>query len=234
MSKRERFFRASGFFLCQIFTIFTIVITFRSGQYHRLPMALATVFLLFLPALSQRIFHFQFCLPFYLLLLFYALGPMLGQCYNLYYTLSWWDKMLHALGGIVFAVVGSLIYGHFSKQGQENFILCALFSLCFSMAISVLWEFVEFGADQLLGLDMQQDRLISGFHSYLLGAETGVTGSIGDISQVIVNGQLLPGYIDIGLFDTMTDMIWETAGALVVFLLSLCTRGKNRLWKAAP
>lgn len=234
MSKKERICRRSALILCQIFTFATIVLVLYRGQYPRLPMAIGTIFLLLLPALCEKLFHFRLHLGFYLLSLFYALGPMIGQCHNLYYLLNWWDKLLHALGGVMFALVGLYLFQHFADPHQKKVVMAAIFALCFSMAISMAWEFCEFASDSFFGTDMQQDTLLSGFNSYLLGSETGVTGSISSIEEVIVNGQLLPGYIDVGLHDTMTDMLWETLGAMAVALFQICSKGKYRVFKASP
>lgn len=224
MSRKESVVQGISLIVCELFSFFTIVFIAGKGQYARLPIAVATLFLLLLPPVSQRIFHFQIRLPMYLVMLFYALGPMLGQCYNLYYDLNWWDKMLHALGGVMFALVGLLLFQSFIED--KKIVMAAVFALCFSMAVSMLWEFCEFAADSFLGMDMQQDTIITGFHSYLLGAETGVTGSLDDITEVVVNGQMLPGYIDIGLHDTMWDMLLETLGAAAVAVFHVASQGK--------
>lgn len=229
MSKKERLVRSVALTLCQLFTVATIVMVVQRGQYNRLPMAVGTVFLLLIPMNAERLFHFKISLPVYLLTLFYAIGPMLGQCHNLYYSLCWWDKLLHTLGGVMFALVGLFLFQRFSEK--KNVVMAALFALCFSMAISVLWEFCEFGMDSFFGTDMQQDTLITGFHSYLLGNSLGVTGAVSGIEEVLVNGQPLPGYIDIGLHDTMLDMLLETLGAAAVSVLHLCCKGKYSVFK---
>lgn len=231
MSKQERIFRSIALILCQLFTVATIVMVVQRGQYNRLPMAVGTVFLLLIPMNAERFLHFKLSLPVYLLTLFYAIGPMLGQCHNLYYSLCWWDKLLHALGGVMFALVGLFLFQRFS--GKKNVVMAALFALCFSMAISVLWEFCEFGMDSFFGTDMQQDTLITGFHSYLLGDSLGVTGTVSGIEEVLVNGQPLPGYIDIGLHDTMLDMLLETLGAVAVSVIHICSKGKYHVFKAS-
>lgn len=233
MSKKMHITRLISLILCEIFTLVTIVMVLAKGQYPRLPMAIATVFLLLIPLICEKIFHFQLSLPFYLLSLFYAIGPMLGQCHNLYYTLNWWDKMLHTLGGVMFALVGLFLFRRFAEKEHSQVLMAAVFALCFSMAISVLWEFFEFGADTFFGMDMQQDTIISGFHSYLLGSQTGVTGSISGITEVLVNGQALPGYIDIGLHDTMLDMLLETLGAVAVSVIHICSKGKYHVFKVS-
>ena len=78
-------------------------------------------------------------------------------------------------------------------------------------------------------MDMQDDTVIHGLTSYLLGDSLGVTGSIPNIQSVSVNGLLLPvdGYIDIGLIDTMLDMLLETVGAIAACVIILLDKGRH-------
>ena len=110
-------------------------------------------------------------------------------------------------------------------------MVTVIFALCFSMALAVVWEFIEFGADQFLGMDMQDDMVITSLCSHLLDEGLGRTGRIDDIHTVIVNGAQLPvnGYIDIGLHDTMLDMLLESLGALITCVLVFLDKGKHPL-----
>lgn len=103
---------------------------------------------------------------------------------------------------------------------------CELFVL-FSISVSALWEFYEYGMDRWFGTDMQRDTLVTAIHSYDLGDAAGVIGSIDQIDSVIVNGVALEGYIDIGLIDTMGDMMIETAGAVVYAVVFVLDRGRH-------
>ena len=55
------------------------------------------------------------------------------------------------------------------------------------------------------------------------------TGSIPNIQSVSVNGLLLPvdGYIDIGLIDTMLDMLLETVGAIAACMIILLDKDRH-------
>jgi uncharacterized membrane protein YjdF len=128
----------------------------------------------------------------------------------------------------MFAILGAYLFDLLVKDKALP-VVRILFSLCFSIAIAVLWEFCEFGADILLGMDMQDDTVIHSLTSYLLGDRLGVTGSIEHIQAVTVNGIRLPGYIDIGLIDSMLDMLLETLGAAVTCML-LWFRKEMRPW----
>ena len=98
----------------------------------------------------------------------------------------------------------------------------AVVAFCFSMTIGVLWEFFEFAIDQLMLKDMQKDTVITQFASSYLSS-AGVRGSVvvSDITDVAVNGASLgvPGYLDIGLFDTMEDLFVNLIGAMTFSLI---------------
>ena len=233
MNKKERIARLIGVLLCEAFAVITIIMMIVSKQYDRLLLAFATPFIILAPKILELLFRCKIDLPVYLFGLFYAIGPMLGQCYNLYYTVSWWDKMLHISGGVMFAFLGLFLFEKYVGKDKKKTVMTAVFALCFSMAIAVLWEFCEFGADTFLGMDMQDDTVITHINSYLLNEGVGVAGSIENIEEVIVNGQALPikGYIDIGLTDTILDMLLETMGAVVVAMIYIASKGKFAVFK---
>ena len=128
----------------------------------------------------------------------------------------------------MFAILGAYFFDVLAKNKGLP-VVRTIFALCFSMAIAVLWEFCEFGADTFLGMDMQDDTVIHSLTSYLLGESLGDTGSIENIQSVVVNGVALPGYIDIGLTDSMLDMLLETLGAIVTCLALWLDKGKHPL-----
>ena len=141
--------------------------------------------------------------------------------------------MLHISGGVMFAFLVLFLFEKYVGKDKKKMVMTAVFALCFSIAIAVLWEFCEFGADTFLGMDMQDDTVITHINSYLLNEGVGVAGSIENIEEVIVNGQALPikGYIDIGLTDTILDMLLETMGAVVVAMIYIASKGKFAVFK---
>ena len=128
----------------------------------------------------------------------------------------------------MFAIVGVYFFALLVKQ-KDNLLASVIFALCFSVAIAALWELIEFGAARFLGRDMQNDTVVTHLTSYLLGEGIGVIGSIDDIRSVVVNGITLPGYIDIGLTDSMLDMLLESLGALLTCLLIFLDKVKHPL-----
>lgn len=228
MKKQEKPIRLVATALCVLFAVITTVTLIANGQPDRLALAAGTVLLVLIPAILERLFRCRFSLPLYLFALVYALGPMLGHCWYFYYTIPWWDKLLHISGGVMFAIAGVYFCQRLSRREDQD-LTCVLFALFFSISVSVVWEFLEFGADCFLGMDMQNDRLVTSIHSYLLGNSIGVTGVIEGIRSVSVNGKPLPGYIDIGLIDTMLDMLLESLGALITCVLLYTDRGRHPL-----
>lgn len=114
-----------------------------------------------------------------------------------------------------------------NKDYKDDRRLRILFAVLFSISVSALWEFYEYGMDRWFGTDMQRDTLVTAIRSYDLGDAVGVIGSIDQIDSVIVNGVALEGYIDIGLIDTMGDMMIETAGAVVYAAVFALDRGRH-------
>ena len=228
MYKKEKWIKLGATALCEGFTVYTILSLFAGNEPDRLALAFGTILLILLPMLAERLFSCRICLPLYLFTLVYAIGPMLGHCWKLYYTLPWWDKLLHTSAGMIFAVLGAYLFDLLAQEKQKP-IVRILFAFCFSVTVSVLWEFAEFGADTFLGMDMQNDRVVNGITSYLLGQTLGTTGSIHNIHSVVVNGIILPGYIDIGLHDSMLDMLLESLGALITCLLLFLDKNRHLL-----
>lgn len=226
MRNNEKWIKLGATLLCEGFAVYTVIMLLAAGEPDRLALAFGTLLLAALPMLAEKLFRCRIRLPLYLFALVYAIGPMLGHCWKLYYTVPVWDKLLHISGGVMFAILGAYV---FDLMMQENAHRGArtLFALCFSISVAVLWEFAEFGADIFLGMDMQDDMLVGSLTSYLLGEEIGVTGGIRNIQSVTVNGISLPGYIDIGLTDTMLDMLLETLGAAVTCAIGWLDKGKH-------
>ena len=196
-----------------------------------MPMCIGTCAMVFIPLIVEKILHCKTHPIVYLFGELYTIGPMFGVCYKLYYITTWWDKLMHISGGFLFALIGLYLIQYLNRN-KVSALSCSLFALCFSIAISACWEFVEFGSDRLFGSDMQKDTVLTAVRTEYLGDAPGTVGSIDNIEEVVVNGEKLPvkGYIDIGLFDSMEDMFVESAGALIVAVFYLIDRGKHKLF----
>lgn len=213
---------------CLLFCAVTFLVFAVKKDFPKAGMAVLSVVYVMIPFAVERIFRFRIQAPLYFVIAFYTICPLLGYSYKLYYILPWWDDMQHAFAGLVFAMFGAYLPRAFGQNGGYNVAFCAVFALVFSIAVAAVWEFMEFSADCLLGTDMQKDVLVDGRSSYLLGKLLGLpmdqTANVGGGS--VVGGVAIDGYLDIGLMDTMCDMLIETAGAVVYVILYAVGKGK--------
>ncbi len=210
-----------------LFCIISMAITLFRGETKNILYILSTVMLLFGPVIVGNWMKFSINPAMFTFVMFYAITPLLGSMYKLYYLTSWWDDLLHFSGGVVFAILGIFAAKFLNRKNKNSLIMCAVFGFCFSLTLAVLWEFFEYGMDTFFGRDMQVDTIVTYINSYLLGNEAGVQGSIENIHSVVVNGQVLEGYIDIGLIDTMNDMLLECLGALIYCVIFLIDRDRH-------
>lgn len=186
----------------------TAVLALARRKLNYVGLCLSSMVLLLVPDTLERLFRMRIRAPLKKAFMIYAVaGPVGGNVYRLYYLFPMWDKLLHMVCGILFAAVGYSIPDLMEPDGKHTTAMRCFCALATAMGVGALWEVYEFCGDQLFGLDMQNDTVISGFSSYLLGEEMGVRGELREITSVVVNGQPLEGYIDIGLHDTMKDLI---------------------------
>ncbi len=231
LSKRERIFRTVIWAALETLVAVSLCVTAVRGDVMKVLMCVFTSLLLLLPFAMTKLLHFEMHVAFFVFCELYAIGPMCGHVYNLYYYTSWWDDLLHTVGGFVFAIFGVYLAEFIGGKNPPSVWLKAVFALCFSMALAVAWEFVEYGCDCVFGTDMQNDTVIHSIHSYLLSGETAQTGTLDGITEVWINGQPLGvgGYLDIGLHDTMHDMLVETFGAVVYTVIYAIDRERHPL-----
>lgn len=214
--------------LCLFGMLSMIYVALTSGELFSYFYCIATVPFVALPLVMSGIFRWRMNWLFYILFTFYACGPLLGAVYNFYYYTSWWDDLLHLLAGTVFAVVGAELAGVLNKGNKTSYVFAAIFGVLISISIAVVWEIFEYSCDTFFGSDMQADTIINVINTKINRTD-GIVDSYNGITETIVNGHSLGigGYLDIGLVDTMHDMIIETVGALVFLVYALVDKNKH-------
>lgn len=161
-----------------------------------------------------------------LILLFIFASQILGDIGYFYVRVPHWDTILHTVNGFLCAAIGFALVDILNSNKQIKFDLSPIYvsivAICFSMTIGILWEFLEFFSDMLLRTDMQKDTILNSISSVILDpTNSNKTIRIDDIKNISINGELLGvgGYIDIGLIDTMKDLIVNFIGAIVFSVL---------------
>lgn len=176
-----------------------------------------------------------------IILCFIFSAEILGEINNFYVTIPHFDTILHTINGFLCAGVGfSLIdlLNENSKSIQLSPLFVGVVAFCFSMTIGVLWEFFEFGCDQLIGTDMQKDKIVNKITTVNLDEERNNSPiMVDEINKVILydidNVELatFDGYLDIGIIDTMKDLLVNFIGAVCFSIfgyLYILNRGKYK------
>ena len=235
------------YFTLRILVIAMLVLQLLNRNYENVFLcALTLLLLLVMPSLVQVTFKVE--LPTTLeiiILMFIFAAEILGEISEFYLVFPFWDTVLHTLNGFLAAAIGFSMVDLLNRSERTVFNLSPLFmaivAFCFSMTIGVIWEFFEFGMDTLIGYDMQKDTVVHTIRSVTLDpAGRNVPYVIKDITETAVNGQELGlgGYLDIGLIDTMQDLIVNFIGAVVFSVIGFFfvkNRGKGKVaWRFIP
>lgn len=202
------------------------------GYYESVFLCGLTLFLMILPSVFSRRLRIE--LPGTLeiiILLFIFAAEILGEINSFYIRVPNWDTMLHTLNGFLCAAIGFALVDLLNRSDRFSFKLSpaylALVAFCFSMTVGVLWEFFEYAGDTFLGFDMQKDTVIHAIRTVELDpTRSNKVVALKDITDVIlVHGDGtqtalgLGGYLDVGLNDTMKDLLVNFVGAVVFSII---------------
>ena len=224
--------------------IFALIRAAVRGQFESVFLCGLTLGLLTLPSMLTR--KLQIELPTTLeiiVLLFIFAAEILGEINSFYIRVPNWDTMLHTLNGFLCAAVGFALVDMLNRSDRFSFKLSpaylAIVAFCFSMTVGVLWEFFEYFGDQFLRLDMQKDTVVNVIRTVELDpTRSNQVVAIKDIADVIIvhsdgtqQALGLGGYLDVGLNDTMKDLIVNFIGAVVFSVIGFFyvkEKGKGR------
>lgn len=222
--------------------ILMMVLQVFNGNFENVFLCALSLLLLIVPSLIQV--NLKIELPTGLeimLLLFIFAAEILGEIQAYYVKVPMWDTILHTINGFIMAAIGFSLVDILNRNEKFTFRLSPVFvsivAFCFSMTIGVVWEFFEFSMDHFFGLDMQKDTIVHSISSVMLDPTGGNHPEvIRGISEVVVNGTNLGlgGYLDIGLIDTMKDLMVNFVGAVVFSIIGyfyIKNRGKGKFAK---
>lgn len=234
LSLLKKTFRKSNFSIAftvifMAFSLFSAIYFLSLGQVKETVLSLVCVVFIF-PSfyLFQKLLSFDIGGGFTFLLLFLVAGGLiLGPSYNLYMTIPFFDDALHCVSGLVFAATGYLFAERLLKNKiSDRFLYCFLFAIFFSLATAVVWEMIEYIGTTFFHLDMQEDKIVTSFHSYLLAGTHAKVVDVDNIVKTIIyygdnQTLVIDGYLDLGLFDTLNDLVCCIVGtaSFAAFLL---------------
>jgi hypothetical protein len=235
------------YFVLRAMVILAMVHQIFLGNWENVFLCVLTLILFLMPSILER--KFKVDLPDtleILVLMFIFAADILGEIAEFYIRVPHWDTALHTINGFLFAAVGFSIVNMLNEDKRIALRLSpvsvALVAFCFSMTIGVLWEFFEWGMDVFFGLDMQKDMILTDISSVMIhpeGKNDPVTvEGIRDMILVLEDGTHvklgLGGFLDIGLMDTMKDLLVNLIGAVVFSCFGyfyVKTKGQGRIAK---
>ena len=232
------------FILYSILRLLVLMIAIRSVMLHNFDVTATCVLVLalfFIPSFLEETLKIRIPALFEgIIYCFIFAAEILGELGHFYTMIPIWDTMLHTLNGFLFAAVGFStveLLNRTSKSINLSPLYLTMVAFCFSMTIGVLWEFFECGADIFLGQDMQKDFVVDHFQSVSLDPTHSqnvihvedITGTVihtASGGDFVVDG----GYLDIGILDTMKDLLVNFIGAIVFcsFGFAFLKYGENK------
>lgn len=227
----------------QVILIFLVALSiirqFFLGNYHNMFLGFLTLLLFSVPQFLDK--KLGVTIPVGLetvIFIFIFSAEILGEINAFYVKIPIWDTMLHTTNGFLMAAIGFALIDLFNRSDKFSIKMSpyfvAFFAFCFSMTVGVLWEFFEFSMDWFFAADMQKDWILPAINSVKLNP-TGANIPIHvDVQSVVINGETwnLGGYLDIGIVDTMKDLMVNFVGAVVFSVIGifyLKHRGKGKL-----
>lgn len=149
-----------------------------------------------------------------LIYVFILSTEILGEIYHFYVDVWWLVFVSILIFLLLFSYVGLYLIRYFNIKKSIYFLILFIFS--FAMMTESIWEIFEFSMDRVIGTDMQKDTVIRNISSTYLSHDIYVDKvMVNDIDFMDRYG----GYLDIGLYDTICDMICTVVGSFMFIVI---------------
>lgn len=208
-SQQIAYYLALASFVAPIFyyLIELIIGTFDSANMLTMLQCVLGVVVLHVPDfLSEKL---RFEIPpllyiFYLIFLYCSIT--LGEFYDIFNRVPFWDVILHCSSSLVSGFLGFMFVAILNKSEKIMFhlspIFVSLFAFCFAITIGTVWEIYEYTVDGLLGLNMQK--------------------------FITPDGTVLIGHA--AIVDTMEDLMIDAFGGLAASIIGYFSLKHNKSW----
>lgn len=165
------------------------------------------IVVMFLPSFFERKLKIEIPSNMYIIfIIFLYCAIYLGEVRSFYYSIPFWDTILHTFSGAMLGALGfsfvNLLNDNEKVTLHMSPLFIALFALCFAVSLGVLWEIYEFSFDGFLALNMQKFALENG--TPLVGRNA--------------------------LQDTMKDLIVDMIGAFIISLMGYIALKNKKKW----
>ncbi len=177
-----------------LLTVIAIFLNILGHEWKILFSSVLTLIMFLLPDLYSKWTRIHIPTLLKLIIIIFIFASMyLREIHEYFYKYSWWDSMLHGISAMFWGFVGFILIFTSNKNKKIDECLSpafiALFIFSFALAMSVIWEILEFLIDAGFGANMQKARDL----------------------------HLATGVMDtrLGLIDTMRDIVVDAVGALI-------------------
>ncbi len=224
------------YIILRLLVILTLVHQIFIGNYYYALLCLLTLLLFMIPAFADRKLSIELPSTLEVVILLFAFSAeILGEIQNFYGIFHSWDTMLHTMNGFMMAAIGFTLIDVLNNNPKFHFtaspVFVAFTAFCFSMTVGVMWEFFEFAMENAFNIDMQRDFVIDTVATTNTvinptGANKSVVlHNVHSVISGISNGEVktfsYDGYLDVGIKDTMKDLMVNCIGALVFSLIGV-------------
>jgi len=164
-----------------------------------------TLLMMFIPTIISKAFKLNIPPLFsFVFIVFCYCGIFLGATKSIFYIIPFWDKILHAISGILLGILGLSLIPLLNKDNDESLspIFAAAFVFCFAVTLGTFWEVFEYIMDSLLDLNLQRYAFQDG---------------------ELISGQAV-------LVDTIVDLIADAVGALAMAVFAYISLKQKKNW----
>lgn len=232
------------YFVLRVLIIMCMIREIMLGNIQNVFLCVLSLILFLIPGFIENKFKIEFpSLLERMVYIFIFSAEILGEINNFYGHIEIWDTILHVTNGFLCASIGfSLVYILNNKIStfKISAFFVALVSFCFSMTVGVSWEIFEYAADNLLNKDMQKDTYVDSIRTVQTDPEfDNNVIEYNNIEYTVLydenNNEILriDNYLDIGIHDTMEDLIVNFIGAFVYSVFGYLYLKNNSKYKLA-
>lgn len=200
-----------------IVSIFLLIELIR-GKFAIVFILFLTLLLLILSDILKKKIKYSDRLQLFIYI-FIISTQIFGEIFSFYAKIFFFDTLMHMFSA--FIISGLSIYVLKLLNNNSSWKLIISFMVCFSLAMACLWEVFEFTVDRVLNRDMQKDTVITEIDSSLFSENNKDVVNIKVYNTTLNNIDLVyyyGGYIDIGLYDTIYDVLAALGGTLFYIL----------------
>jgi len=161
--------------------LLTALVAFAFSRWSLAFVSLATLALSLVPPILASRWSLNLPVPFLLATtLFFFATIFLGEAFDFYERLWWWDLALHGSSAIGFGLIGFLFV--FMLFDGDRFAAppsaIAFITFCVAMTIGAIWEIFEFLMDRAFMLNMQKSGLDDTMGDFIVNAAGSIVASL--------------------------------------------------------